>query len=310
APDVPRDLAAIVDKAMAPRPADRYPTAKEMAADLRAFGAGALVSAYTYSIRELFRRWAARHRPLVTASAVFLAVLAAVIAVSLAVLVRATRRADASAAEARANAAEARANAAKARARLVDALEEQGRRLVLAGDHRRGLGFLAEAYADGERGGGIRYLLARAIHAVAAQKQAVRHTAAVSWARFSPDGKRIATAAHDGTAAVWDVATGARLVELRGHVGPVARVEWSPDGRALVTSGWDRTARIWDAGTGALRATLAGYTSDVHSAVFSSDGSRVLTSSIDGNAHLWDAASGRRLVAYPGQTRVDVALFA
>jgi WD40 repeat protein len=295
APHVPRDLAAIVDKAMAQRAADRYPTAEKMAADLRAFAAGGLVSAYSYSIRELFRRWAARHRALVTASAVFVVVLAAVVAVSLVVLVRANRRAE--------------AHAAEARARLMDALEEQGRRLVLAGDHRRGLGYLAEAYAGGARGAGMRYLLARAIHAVAAEKHALRHSSAVAWATFAPDGRRIATAADDGTAAVWDATTGERLVELRGHAGPLARVEWSPDGRALVTSSWDRTARVWDA-AGGLRATLGPHGDDVHSAVFSSDGGQVLTSSLDGKARLWDATDGRLLVTYPGKARVDVALFA
>jgi hypothetical protein len=61
-PGVPRELATIVDKALAYAPADRYPSADPLAADLRAFLAGRLVSAHHYSAGQRVRRWGARHR--------------------------------------------------------------------------------------------------------------------------------------------------------------------------------------------------------------------------------------------------------
>src|SRR5262249_52233726 len=48
-PGVPRDLAAIVDKARAASPAARYPSAVELAAELQRFIAGQLVGAHHYT---------------------------------------------------------------------------------------------------------------------------------------------------------------------------------------------------------------------------------------------------------------------
>ena len=65
APQVPPDLATIVAKAMAREPADRYPSAKEMAEDLRRFATGRLVSSHAYTARELVMRWVRKRRALV-----------------------------------------------------------------------------------------------------------------------------------------------------------------------------------------------------------------------------------------------------
>ncbi len=66
-------------------------------------------------------------------------------------------------------------------------------------------------------------------------------------ASFSPDGKRIVTAGVDGTARVWDAASGKEIGELRGHQGPLRSAAFSPNGRRIVTGSEDNTARIWDA---------------------------------------------------------------
>ena len=46
----------------------------------------------------------------------------------------------------------------------------------------------------------------------------------VNTVAVSPSGKTFATGSHDETAAVWDIATGARLLELRGHRAAVLSV--------------------------------------------------------------------------------------
>ncbi len=75
-PGVPRDLVTVVEKAMARDPARRYPTAKELAADLERFAAGQLVSAHRYSSMEMARRWVARHRAPVSVAVALLTALA------------------------------------------------------------------------------------------------------------------------------------------------------------------------------------------------------------------------------------------
>jgi WD40 repeat protein len=71
------------------------------------------------------------------------------------------------------------------------------------------------------------------------------HSEPVSAFAFSPDGKRLATAAEDGTARIWDLRTRRPMITLAGHRGPVVSVAFSPDGRFVVTASVDRTARIW-----------------------------------------------------------------
>jgi WD40 repeat protein len=67
---------------------------------------------------------------------------------------------------------------------------------------------------------------------------------------FSPDGTRIVTTSSDGTARVWDAATGQVQLTLTGHTGWVRGGGFSPDGTRIVTAGDDGTARVWDAATG------------------------------------------------------------
>ncbi|HTJ45984.1 MAG TPA: protein kinase [Kofleriaceae bacterium] len=80
APEVPADLAAIVDQAMAHDPKDRYPTARELTADLKRFQTGQLVGVHRYTTWQLVKRWARRHRaPLTIAGLAALIMLALVV---------------------------------------------------------------------------------------------------------------------------------------------------------------------------------------------------------------------------------------
>src|SRR5436305_13898147 len=56
-PSVPKDLAAIVHKAMERQPELRYASAELLAADLRRFQTGQLVGARQYSRAVLVQRW-------------------------------------------------------------------------------------------------------------------------------------------------------------------------------------------------------------------------------------------------------------
>ena len=130
------------------------------------------------------------------------------------------------------------------------------------------------------------------------------HAVPVSWATWSPDGKRIVTTSVDGTARIWDVATAAQLVVLRGHSDIIQSAAFSPDGRRIVTASNDKTARIWDAATGAQLAVLSGHGLGVNSAAFSPDGRRVVTASNDKTARIWDSATGVQLAVLSGHSEV------
>jgi tetratricopeptide (TPR) repeat protein len=86
-PDVPRALEAVCLKAMSLAPRDRYPSALGLAADVEHWLADEPVAAYREPPAARARRWAKRHRTLVSAAAVLL--VAAVVGLSVgAVLLR------------------------------------------------------------------------------------------------------------------------------------------------------------------------------------------------------------------------------
>ncbi|HEX4416852.1 MAG TPA: serine/threonine-protein kinase [Kofleriaceae bacterium] len=76
-PRVPRDLAAIVGKAMARAPDQRYPSAAELADDLRRYQTGRLVAAHRYGLGTRLWRWLRRRQARVAAGAGAAAVIAA-----------------------------------------------------------------------------------------------------------------------------------------------------------------------------------------------------------------------------------------
>lgn len=75
APDAPPELVAICNRALQKDPAQRYPSAKELAEDVRRFQSGAVVRAYDYSLRQQMLRFYQRNRSTVRTAAVALLVL-------------------------------------------------------------------------------------------------------------------------------------------------------------------------------------------------------------------------------------------
>jgi WD40 repeat protein len=109
-------------------------------------------------------------------------------------------------------------------------------------------------------------------------------------ATFSPDGFRIATAASDATARIWDASTGRQISVLRGHDATVTFAAFSPNASRVVTASMDKTARVWDAATGKEIAVLRGHDDEVSSAHFSPDGSHVVTASRDKTVRIWNVS--------------------
>ena len=79
------------------------------------------------------------------------------------------------------------------------------------------------------------------------------HTQAVWSVALSPDGKQLASGSSDGTAKVWDVATGQETLGWEayrtigpGGVGGVSGVTFSLDRNRLFTTSLRLEAKAWD----------------------------------------------------------------
>ena len=125
----------------------------------------------------------------------------------------------------------------------------------------------------------------------------------VPWTRaiaFSPDGRIIGAALDDGSAQLWEWASGERVATLAGHEGAATSVGFSGDGKTLVTGGVDKSVRVWDVVTGEETYCLDGHDDEVHGVAVSPDGSRVAARD-KGRFVLWNARTGeeiRREVIY------------
>ncbi len=114
------------------------------------------------------------------------------------------------------------------------------------------------------------------------------HTDRVNDVVFSAGGALVATASTDGTARIWESATGDLVADLRGHGAAVESIAFSSRGRYVTTVGADLTIRLWDLGA---ERTLRGSHSVVGVAVAAS-GSRVAVAEEDGALSIRDVLAG------------------
>jgi WD40 repeat protein len=117
------------------------------------------------------------------------------------------------------------------------------------------------------------------------------HTDAVEDARFDGGGARLVTASDDGTARVWDAATGRPLgPPLRPH-GGVRAARFSPDGRFVLTRNAD-AVQVWDAATGTPALLRFAPEQPVAGAGFSPDSRRLWVVSEQPRLHAVDLTPG------------------
>ena len=123
------------------------------------------------------------------------------------------------------------------------------------------------------------------------------HDAAVRFAVWSPDGKRIVSASADKTVRVWRADGAGQPLNLEGHEADVRSAFFSPDGQHIVSASEDKTVRVWKADGTGQPLVLRGHEGAVYSAVFSADGQHIVSASEDKTVRVWKAdGSGQPLV--------------
>lgn len=123
----------------------------------------------------------------------------------------------------------------------------------------------------------------------------IRHQETVYAAEFSPDGTRFLCASDDRMVTVADVQSGRPLFAPLPHDRAVLHAAFSPDGARLATASFDGTARVFDAHSGALIAGPLVHVGPVNEIAFTPDNTRLATAMEGGRVRIWEINGAREL---------------
>lgn len=129
----------------------------------------------------------------------------------------------------------------------------------------------------------------------------IGHTGPIHDLSVTPDGRQVLSGGEDRTIRLWDIATGSELDRYgdrsRTQPGPVVTcLTATPDGAAVLAGGSDHALRLWELESGRELTRLTGHTEWVTDVALSSDGRRALSASWDKTVRLWDVSAGRELL--------------
>ncbi len=147
------------------------------------------------------------------------------------------------------------------------------------------------------------------------------HTGGATSVAFSPNGRLLAVGCNDGSAKLWDTATGKELRQWQAHDGTYCRVAFSPDGKTIATGAGtkftgesDLKIRLWDARSGKEIGSLAGHQGGINAIAFSPNGKLLLSGGNPilggqpGEARVWDLAAMKEIESLGGHKDSVVAV--
>ena len=298
--DIDRELEALLLKALAADPNDRYASAGDLAADLDNYLTGEPLTARTPTTIYFLRKRLRRYRVPAAVAAAFLATL---LGLAVFAYVRVTHERNRADREAEKATTEAR-NAGKEWAKAVVAKRRE--------EEQRKKAEEALKKAESERNRADKEAQNAKEQALRAEgeRQRADKKAVVSWVKQAATecdignshgaAKLLARCPPAMRGWEWHYVNRVRdraLLTLLGHGSWIYGVAFSEDGKRVGSASADRTARVWDAGTGELLMQLP-HKTGIDTILFSPDGKRIITGNqgqSDPRLYVWDANSGRRL---------------
>ncbi|MBF0628942.1 MAG: caspase family protein [Magnetococcales bacterium] len=151
-----------------------------------------------------------------------------------------------------------------------------------------------------------------------------RYASAMNATTMSDDGKWLASGGGNEAAQLWNLTTGQRELDLRGHAGAVQAVAFVPGSGTygysakpgtkqaahrkgfLVTAGVDGEARLWSMITGETVRRFRGHAGPVNAVAVTPDGQTLFTAGEDGAIKAWkldDGSPVRTLSGHAGPVK-------
>jgi WD40 repeat protein len=302
---VDRDLATIIDKALAPEPSHRYPHAGALAADLKAFKAGARIGARSYSLLALLAHWTRRHRVLAVSAAA--ATILSVIGAGLYGRNIAIEREVAES---------AKSAAVEATAVTAVALAEQtlGHAELLLNSDPSAASDLLQSY-QGQDQFRLSLLRAQARGRGIARMRATPHIDSVIWIRELPSGA-IATLSIDGSLAITTSAGAVNVIARSSAVKDV--LAFSEKRSLLAYACRENTICLIDFAQSSPASAGHFTYIDPEGLAFSADAQQLASVSRTGDLAIWNISDTRRIsrasthsargfsVAFPSADRLVV----
>eukprot|EP01138_Halocafeteria_seosinensis_P013985 gb/GECG01014280.1/.p1 GENE.gb/GECG01014280.1/~~gb/GECG01014280.1/.p1 ORF type:complete len:1299 (+),score=198.00 gb/GECG01014280.1/:1-3897(+) len=103
-----------------------------------------------------------------------------------------------------------------------------------------------------------------------------------------PAQDALATASHDKTAKIFDLATSSEVLKFTGHRRGVVDVDYQDSYRVLLTASYDHECGVYSPLTPKRLHTLGGHDMPLIAARGIPNSSEILTASIDGKVKIWD----------------------
>lgn len=128
------------------------------------------------------------------------------------------------------------------------------------------------------------------------------HDDVIYAAKFSPDGKRIASASADKYIRTFDVISSQPLRRLEGHTNYVLDLAWKNDGSLLASASADNTIKVWNPDTGDQSRTIQNFEKQVTAIRFVGEGSDVVSSCGDRRVRMQRTSNGGNIRNFSGTT--------
>ena len=149
---------------------------------------------------------------------------------------------------------------------------------------RKALGWIAAGAAVAVIGGstGI-YLYSRFAKPAHALYVLRGHSDTVTSVSWSPDGTQLVSGSRDSTVRLWLVANQTNTLTYSGHQAAVLSAAWSPGGSFIASGGEDNTVQVWDS-QGNTKYTF-GNLGVVSSVIWVGSGDRLLVGTLGNGLH-------------------------